>query len=152
LNLASKLKTKLDNCVLLDGDILRETIFKDYPHGECKREEKLDIIIKMCLEYLHEGRHVIATFVSPKFSERKKVWEAVEGKQRTFMEVHVQASFQTCSERDVKGLYSRAKQGDDIKLAGLTEPYEESDQVEVRCDTEQLSVKDCVNMILEAIP
>ena len=68
-----------------------------------------------------------------------------------FYEIYVKTSIQTCEMRDPKGLYSKYRQGEDIKLSGLTEPYEEPDCPFVVCDTDKENLNECASKILKAI-
>ena len=68
-----------------------------------------------------------------------------------FYEIYVKTSIQTCEMRDPKGLYSKYRQGEDIKLSGLTEPYEEPDCPFVVCDSDKENLNECASKILKAI-
>ena len=68
-----------------------------------------------------------------------------------FYEIYVKTSLKTCEKRDPKGLYTRYRKGEDIKLAGLTEEYQEPDFPFLVCNTENETAEVCVQNILEVI-
>src|SRR4028119_1557396 len=92
---------------LLDGDNVRMGLNKDLGFSEDDRKENLRRIGEAAKLMLDAGLVVISAFISPYSSERDAVKEIV-GKDR-FIEVYVACPLQVCEERDVKGLYQKAR-------------------------------------------
>ena len=65
-----------------------------------------------------------------------------------FIEVFMDTPLQTCEERDPKGLYEKARAGKIKHFTGIDSPYEAPERPEVRLDTSQMSVDDCVNRLI----
>jgi adenylylsulfate kinase-like enzyme len=91
----------------------------------------------------------VVALISPLVIDRALA--ALRFRTGVFAEVFVSAPLQVCEERDVKGLYSRARRGDIREFTGISSPYEPpvSPLVEVRTDL--LSVEACVDTILDAV-
>lgn len=133
---------------MLDGDLVRETYTKELKPGPEGREENLNKVIELATNLLKENHYVIGTFVSPESSLRNRVRREIESSGYRFIEVYVKTSLETCKERDVKGLYKRLEEGEEIHLAGITEEYEEPSRPEVICRTEGHSPRENAFQIL----
>ncbi|NNE76185.1 MAG: adenylyl-sulfate kinase, partial [Pricia sp.] len=94
------------------------------------------------------GLVVLAAFVAPYRKDRKFVKDTV-GK-KNYIEVFVNTSLRVCEERDVKGLYLKARKGEIKNLTGVSAPYEEPEQPDIIL-TETLSVQESVSLIFEYI-
>ena len=68
-----------------------------------------------------------------------------------FVEVHVDASVETCAERDVKGLYAKAFAGEIKEFTGVSDPYEAPVNPELRVDTETLTPDESARLILDKL-
>ena len=93
---------------LLDGDNIRMGLNKDLGFSEDDRRENLRRISEVAKLMLDSGLIVISAFISPYQSERDAV-KAVVGENR-FVEVYVDCPIHVCEQRDVKGLYQKARQ------------------------------------------
>jgi adenylylsulfate kinase len=65
-----------------------------------------------------------------------------------FIEIHCAADLNVCEERDTKGLYAKARSGEIKEFTGISSPYEEPEQPELRIDTGHQSLDDCVSQVL----
>jgi len=65
--------------------------------------------------------------------------------------VYVNTSIEKCEERDVKGLYKKARQGEIKNFTGISAPYEAPDSPDIEIKTEQLTIEESVNKIVESI-
>ena len=148
--IAEKLAGHIDAQVV-DGDVIRRTISSDLKHGKCDRKENLLRVINHIKSVINKTQFVIASFVSPEKAQREFTKSQFEEAGINFHEIYIKASLQTCEERDVKGLYARFRQGDDISLAGLTEEYEQPDNPILVCDTDAETPEECVARILAII-
>jgi adenylylsulfate kinase len=123
---------------LLDGDNVRTGLNKDLGFTEEDRKENLRRIGEVAKLMLDAGIIVISAFISPYKTERKAVKEIV-GEDR-FIEVYVNCPVNVCEERDVKGLYQKARQGIIPHFTGITAPYETpaTPDIEVRTNEETI--------------
>ena len=148
--IAEKLATHIDAQVV-DGDVVRRTISSDLKHGKTDRKENLCRVINYIKSILNKSKFVIAALVSPEKAQRDWTKTQFQDASIPFYEVYVKTSLQTCEKQDVKGLYARFRQGDDIKLAGLTEEYEQPDNPILVCDTDAETPEEYVSRILAII-
>ena len=91
------------------------------------------------------GLIVLVSFISPFLSERCMARELFA--QGEFIEVYVDTSIEECEQRDVKGLYAKARKGELKSFTGIDSPYEAPRAPEVRLLTAQLSPQDCVEQL-----
>jgi adenylylsulfate kinase len=123
---------------LLDGDNVRMGLNKDLGFSEDDRKENLRRIGEAAKLMLDAGLVVISAFISPYSSERDAV-KVIVGEDR-FIEVYVACPLQVCEERDVKGLYQKARKGIVPNFTGISAPYEapQTPDVEVRTSEETI--------------
>lgn len=140
---------------LLDGDNVRTGLNKDLGFTDADRAENIRRIAEVARLFLDAGFVVITSFISP-LKQYRDLAEAIIGKN-DFTKIYINASFLTCSERDPKGLYAKAKEGSVANFTGkdsLFEAPRDSDEDWI-LDTEKLSVGestiDLVNKILPII-
>jgi adenylylsulfate kinase len=140
---------------LLDGDNVRTGLNKDLGFTDADRAENIRRIAEVARLFLDAGFVVITSFISP-LKEYRNLAESIIVKD-DFTKVYINTSFSTCSERDVKGLYAKAKEGGVAHFTGkdsLFEAPSDSDEDWI-LDTEQLTVsestQDLVNKILPII-
>lgn len=126
---------------VLDGDTLRTGLNSDLGFGDEARRENLRRAAEVVKVLVDAGMIVIASFISPFTAERKMVREIVGA---NFFEVYVEASIATCEERDPKGLYKRARAGVIPKFTGISSPYEAPASPDLRLNTSQHSLEECV--------
>ena len=98
---------------------------------------------------LDAGLICITSFISPFESERRMARSLHE--ENEFIEVYVDTPLSVCEERDVKGLYAKARSGDLPNFTGITAPFEIPVDPDVRIDTTKMSVEDAADIILEHI-
>jgi len=140
---------------LLDGDNVRTGLNKDLGFTDADRSENIRRIAEVARLFLDAGFVVITSFISP-LKEYRDLAESIIG-EGDFTKVYINASFSTCSERDVKGLYAKAKKGAVSHFTGkdsLFEAPSDSDEDWI-LDTEQFSAsestEELVNKILPII-
>ena len=133
---------------VLDGDTLRTGLNRDLGFGEEARRENLRRAAEVVKVLIDAGLIVIAAFISPFRAERQMVREIVGA---NFFEVYVEASIETCEERDPKGLYKRARAGVIPKFTGISSPYEAPELPEVRLNTSTHTLDECVRQFSEFI-
>ena len=98
---------------------------------------------------LDAGLIVITAFISP-FEEERELAKSLVKEENYFL-VHVDCSVEKCEERDVKGLYKKARNGEIKNFTGIDSPYEIPDSPSLIVDTEQENVEQSVDKIYNAI-
>ena len=122
---------------VLDGDKLREGLNKDLGFTEVDRSENIRRVGEVAKLMLDAGLIVLCAFISPIERDRKIVREIV-GKGKLF-EVYVNTPLDVCEQRDVKGLYCKARSGELSNFTGISSPYEPPQFPDFTIDTSQKS-------------
>lgn len=138
---------------LLDGDNVRSGLNKDLGFSDSDRIENIRRIAEVSKLMLDAGLIVISAFISPFRKEREMISELVG--EENFLEVFVDCPLEVCEQRDVKGLYQKARAGIIPNFTGIDSPYEAplNPVVHVHSDLETLeeSVQKVLAMILGKI-
>jgi adenylyl-sulfate kinase len=130
----------------LDGDVVRESLCADLGFSEEDRHSNLMRIAFVAKLLAKHGVIVICTFVSP----YKEVRDLIRFKVMTdFIEVFVDCDIKTCINRDVKGMYRKALDGEIKGFTGIDSPYEPPLVPEVTVNTDDSEVIECVMSIFE---
>ncbi len=131
---------------LLDWDKLRHGLCKDLGFSDQERIENIRRAGEVAKVFYEHGSVVLCTFVSPLRCQRDQVRALIpEGR---FFEVFVRCSLQTCIQRDPRGLYKRAIDGELPQLTGISTPYEEPLNPDIVLDTEHESLEENLKAIL----
>jgi bifunctional enzyme CysN/CysC len=130
---------------VLDGDNLRHGLNRDLGFTEADRVENIRRVAEVARLMVDAGLIVLVSFISPFLSERCMARELFA--QGEFIEVYVDTSIEECEQRDVKGLYAKARKGELKNFTGIDSPYEAPRAPEVRLLTAQLSPQDCVEQL-----
>lgn len=134
----------------LDGDILRTGLNKDLSFSEEGRRENIRRTGEVAKLFVDSGTVVIAAFISPFAGDRKIVRELLD---EEFVEVFVNCPLEVCEQRDVKGLYKKARKGELKNFTGIDSPYEKPEKPEITLHTHLQNVEECVQQILDyALP
>ncbi|MEM7008283.1 MAG: adenylyl-sulfate kinase [Thermodesulfobacteriota bacterium] len=131
---------------ILDGDNVRMGLCKDLGFSEEDRGENIRRIGEVSKLFVDSGAIVLSAFVSPYIKDRDGVRELVE--EGEFVEVFVDAPLEVCEERDVKGLYKKAREGIIKGFTGIDDPYEAPPNAEITIDTSKHSLEEAVDTIL----
>ncbi len=131
---------------MLDGDNIRMGLNKDLSFSDEDRVENIRRIAEVAKLFLDAGVITLCSFISPFRSEREKAKNIVG--PENFIEVYVNASLKVCEDRDVKGLYEKARKGEIKKFTGINSPYEAPLKPNIEINTSELSVEEGVNQIL----
>ncbi|NUQ82459.1 MAG: adenylyl-sulfate kinase [Bacteroidetes bacterium] len=132
---------------VLDGDVVRTNLSKGLSFSREDRDINI-LRIGFVAELL--TRHGVVVIVSA-ISPYRAVREAVREKIRHFVEVFVNAPLDVCEQRDVKGLYKKARAGEIKAFTGIDDPYEPPLKPEVICNTDKESLDESVNKILRTL-
>lgn len=133
----------------LDGDNIRKGINNDLTFSPEDRTENIRRIAEISNLMIDAGLVVLAAFVSPYKKDRENVKNIV--KNSNFVEVFINTSVEECERRDVKGLYKKARAGEIKNMTGISAPYEAPEQPDIEIKTEEVSIKEAVNQIVNHI-
>lgn len=134
---------------LLDGDNIRVGLNKDLSFTEEGRVENIRRIGEVSKLFLDAGVIVLSAFISPFKADRAQV-KAIVGDDN-IVEVFVDAPLEVCEQRDVKGLYKKARAGEVKNFTGIDSPYEAPDQPDVHIPTHQLSIEDSMEKLMKKL-
>ena len=134
---------------LLDGDNVRHGLCADLGFSEADRTENLRRVGAVAGLMVDAGLIVLSAFISPLRSQRDAIRQALpEGR---FIEVYVATSLAVCEQRDVKGLYQKARRGEIKNFTGISDPYEAPAQADIVLDTGLLSLDESVQQLLQLL-
>ncbi len=135
--------------MLLDGDQVRHGLCGDLSFTPGDRTENIRRVGELARLFFYQGSVTLCTFISPYRENRDWVRSLVpEGR---FFEVFVDVDVETAKERDPKGLYEKALKGEIENFTGVSAPYEAPTTPELTLPTQQLSVDDCVQRVLDML-
>ena len=133
----------------LDGDNVRHGLNKDLGFGPKDRTENIRRIAEVAHLMLDAGLVVLSAFVSPYLKDRQAIKEVVGAEG--FMEVFVDTPLEVCEQRDVKGLYAKARAGQIPDFTGISAPYETPEKPDFRIDTSVSELDESANLLTELI-
>ncbi|MBX9851156.1 MAG: adenylyl-sulfate kinase [Cytophagaceae bacterium] len=138
---------------LLDGDNLRTGINNNLGFSDADRIENIRRSAEAAKLFLNCGVVTICSFISPTEHIRKMAKEIIG--EKDFFEVYVNCPYEICEQRDVKGLYKKARNGEIKNFTGLDAPFEapENPALELKTDIKELSVcqKELTDAVLKRI-
>ena len=131
---------------MLDGDNVRLGLNRDLGFTQADRVENIRRVGEVARLFVDAGMIVLCSFISPFEAERQMVRGLVEAGE--FVEIFVDASIETCAQRDPKGLYRRARAGEIRNFTGIDSPYEPPAAPELRLDTEHAGPQELADQVL----
>jgi len=134
---------------LLDGDNVRHGLNRDLGFTDADRVENIRRLGEVAKLMTDAGLIVITAFISPFRSERDMVRQMIRAGE--FFEIHVDTPLAVAEERDVKGLYKKARAGELKNFTGIDSPYEAPLNPEIRIDTTKLTVEQAADIIVEEL-
>ena len=134
---------------LLDGDNIRAGLNKDLSFTDEARVENIRRIGEVAKLLLDAGVVVLSAFISPFQADRQQVKEIVGSKN--YIEVFVDAPLELCEQRDVKGLYRKARAGEVKNFTGIDSPYEAPANADVVLNTGELSVEESIAKLMNLV-
>jgi adenylylsulfate kinase len=132
---------------LLDGDVVRENLSKGLGFSKEDRDTNIRRIAFVAHLLQRNGVFVITAAISPYRAVREEARSMI----KDFVEVYANAPLEVCEERDVKGLYAKARAGEIKGFTGIDDPYEPPSGPEVECRTDQQSVEESVQQVLDKL-
>jgi len=146
--LAARLSGRVE---LLDGDEVREFLSKGLGFSKEDRDTNVLRIGWVAATLAKHGVLVLAAVISPYAATRGQVRALHEERGAAFLEVHVAAPVEVCSERDVKGLYAKQRAGEMVGLTGVDAPYEAPPAPDVVVPTHEQSLGASVDQLLAVL-
>ncbi len=131
----------------LDGDNVRHGLCGDLGFTSADRVENIRRIGEMAKLMLDGGLITLCGFISPFRADRQRVRSLVGPKD--FLEIYCQCALDVCEERDVKGLYRKARAGEIKEFTGISSPYEPPESPELILNTDIDSIEVCVGRVAE---
>ena len=145
--LEKKLQAMGRHTITLDGDNIRHGLNRDLGFTKADRVENIRRVGETSKLMVEAGLICISSFISPFASERDTVREMLE--EGEFIEVFVDTPLEVCEERDVKGLYAKARAGELPNFTGISSPFEAPQNPEIRIDTTQMSAEEAAEQIID---
>ena len=131
---------------VLDGDNVRHGLCGDLGFTDQDRQENIRRIAELAKLMLEAGTIALTAFISPFRAERNLARKLVP--HGDFIEIYCSCDLSICEERDVKGLYKKARQGEIKHFTGISSPYEAPEKPELKVDTGKYSLDECVEQVL----
>ncbi len=144
-----KLHASGHHTYLLDGDNVRHGLNKDLGFTDADRVENIRRIAEVSRLMVDAGLIVITAFISPFRSERGMARNLVEDHE--FFEIYVDTPLEVAEQRDVKGLYKKARSGELNNFTGIDSPYEAPEQPELRIDTTTQSIEESADAVIDEL-
>ena len=131
---------------VFDGDNVRHGLCANLSFSEDDRHENIRRIGEMAKLFLEAGVIAMTAFISPFRTDRERVRALVS--ENDFIEIFCDSPLAVCEERDVKGLYKRARSGEIKNYTGISSPYEAPEHPDLTLDTAGDSVETNVGKVL----
>jgi adenylylsulfate kinase len=132
---------------LLDGDNIRMGLNKGLGFSDEDRVENIRRIGEVAKLFVDSGLIVLTAFISPFRKERQSIRKLVE--EGEFIEVFIDTPLAVCENRDPKGLYQKARDGEIPNFTGISSPYEAPQNAEIVIKTDQLTIAEAVEQIVD---
>jgi adenylylsulfate kinase len=134
---------------ILDGDNIRSGINNNLGFSVEDREENIRRIAEVSKLFLNCGIICINSFISPTEDIRKIATDIIE--RENFIEVFVNAPLAVCEQRDVKGLYKKARKGEIKNFTGIDSPFDFPENPDIELKTDELSIEQSTQKCLDYI-
>ena len=131
---------------VFDGDNVRHGLCGDLGFSVADRVENIRRVGEMSKLFIEAGVIALTAFISPFRADRDRVRGLVGPED--FIEIYCHAPLEVCEQRDVKGLYAKARQGLIKDFTGISSPYEVPERAELVIDTGSLPLEACVDQVL----
>ena len=134
---------------VFDGDNVRHGLCSDLGFSANDRVENIRRVGEMAKLFLEAGVISLTAFISPFRADRERVRSLVP--HGDFLEIYCRCPLAVCEERDVKGLYKRARAGEIKDFTGISSPYEEPEGPDLVVDTGALSLEQSVDQVVDML-
>ena len=151
--LANGLQTKLFengfNAIVIDGDNTRLGINKDLGFSNKDRNENIRRVAEISKLFVQTGQIVINAFISPFENNRTKARNIISDSD--FIEVYIDSSLSACENRDVKGLYKKARQCEINDFTGISSPFEIPKNPDISVKTDAQTPEESIDYLFEQL-
>ncbi|NNC95330.1 MAG: adenylyl-sulfate kinase [Chitinophagales bacterium] len=134
---------------VLDGDNIRSGLNNNLGFGEDDRKENIRRIAEVSKLFVQSGIITLNTFVSPTREIRSLAARTIGTDD--FCEIYINAPVEVCEDRDVKGLYKKARAGEITNFTGIQSPFEAPEQPQLEIRTDQLSIEESIDKVFNYI-
>lgn len=145
--LADKLRSQGCKLEILDGDIVRENLTKGLGFSKEDRDTNIRRIGFVAHLLTRNGVIVFVSAISPYRAIREELKEKIGN----FVEVFVNAPLAVCEDRDVKGLYKKARSGEIAQFTGISDPYEAPENPTVECRTDLETLEESMDKVMKTL-
>jgi adenylylsulfate kinase len=132
---------------ILDGDVVRENLSRGLGFSKEDRDINIRRIAFVAHLLQRNGVFVITAAISPYRAIREEARSMI----KDFVEVYAEAPLEVCEQRDVKGLYAKARAGEIKGFTGIDDPYEPPPGPEVTCRTDQETVEESAKKVIDKL-
>ncbi len=133
---------------VFDGDNVRHGLCSDLGFSESDRSENIRRIAEMCNLFVDAGVIALTAFISPLHKDRAMVRKLMGD---DFLEIYCRCPIEVCEQRDVKGLYKKARAGEIKDFTGISALYDEPQNPDLVIDTDKQSLEDSVEHVLQLL-
>ena len=134
---------------VLDGDEVRRYLSRGLGFSRADRDENVQRIAWVAATLAKHDVAVVTAAISPYAEARRAARTLVESKAPgAFLEVFVDAPIEVCEERDVKGLYAKARAGEIVQFTGVSDPYEPPSRPDVHLRTDRQRPEESVAAVV----
>lgn len=130
-----------------DGDDVRSGLCRDLGFSLTDRKENLRRTAEACRFMKNAGIITFAALISPMREDRRRA-KALIGADN-FIEIYCKCPLEVCEQRDIKGMYKKARAGLIPEYTGISSPYEEPENADIIVNTGFDSLETCVNQVLD---
>ena len=131
----------------LDGDIVRKSLTRDLGFSEEDRNMNIERVTFVSKLLTRNGVAVLASFISP----YNKIRDYSRKEIGNYILVYVKCSLKECENRDLKGMYAKARAGEIKDFTGIDHPFEEPDKPDIIVETDKQTVEESKKIILQAL-
>ncbi len=135
--------------MLLDGDNVRHGLNRDLGFTDTDRVENIRRVAEVSALMTEAGLITLVAFISPFKAERRLARDLLNNDE--FKEIYIDTPLTICEERDVKGLYARARAGDLPNFTGISSDYEPPESPEIHIKTDQISAENAAELIFNTL-
>ncbi len=134
---------------VFDGDNVRYGLCSDLGFSRQDRAENLRRIAEMVKLFIDAGVISLTAFISPLEKDRRRVKEIIG--HEDVIEIYCNCPVEVCEQRDVKGLYKKAREGKIKNYTGISAPYEPPKNPDIELQTARQSIDECVEVIIREL-
>src|SRR5687767_3176104 len=142
-----ELRARGSRLEILDGDVVRENLSKGLGFSKEDRDTNIRRIAFVAHLLQRNGTFVITAAISP----YREIRDEARAMIKDFVEIFADAPLEVCEERDVKGLYAKARAGEIKGFTGIDDPYEAPENAELVIKTGELSPEESAQLVIDKL-